>query len=222
MLVDNEFDYEGRSIVCVPEGLPEPGDPSFPDEAARHAATALCASGGGALVLCTSYRILSAMAERLRGRFPFPVRVQGEAPRGELLRLFREEEDGVLIGTGTFWEGIDVPGEALRCVVIDKLPFAPPADPVVAARSRVVRERGGDPFLEYQVPAAVLALRQGVGRLLRRGDDYGAVVLLDRRIFTRPYGAVFRASLPPVRWTRDTDELTVFFRRFRDGGPKED
>jgi ATP-dependent DNA helicase DinG len=219
IVVDNEFDYEGRCIVCVPEGLPDPGDPTFPDEAARCASDALVASGGGALVLCTSYRILAAMGERLRGRFPWPVLVQGDAPRGELLNRFREEHDAVLIGTGTFWEGIDVPGESLRCVVIDKLPFAPPADPVVAARSKALRERGGDPFLEYQVPSAVLSFRQGVGRLLRRGDDYGAVVLLDRRIRTRPYGAVFRASIPRVRWTGDPDELPRFFRRFRGGGP---
>ena len=147
--------------------------------------------------------------------------MQGEAPRTHLLRAFREEEDAVLIGTGTFWEGIDVPGESLRCVVIDKLPFAPPADPVVAARIRAVRERGGDPFAEYQVPEAVLALRQGVGRLLRRGDDFGVVAFLDRRVFSRGYGEIFRKNLPEMKWTRDREAVKEFFGRFRRRKPSE-
>jgi ATP-dependent DNA helicase DinG len=215
LIVDNEFDFARKALAYVPAGLPDPGDEGFPSAAARETAAILSISGGGALVLCTSYRTLGALEVLLRDALPFTLYVQGEGPRTHLLRAFREEEDAVLIGTGTFWEGIDVPGESLRCVVIDKLPFAPPADPVVAARVRAVRERGGDPFAEYQLPEAVLALRQGVGRLLRRGDDFGVVALLDHRVLSRSYGAVFRENLPDMPWTRDPGEVKELFRRFR-------
>ncbi len=215
LIVDNEFAFAEQALVYVPDGLPDPGDEAFPGAAARETAEVLRVSGGGALVLCTSYRTLGAMAEGLRGRIPHTLLVQGEAPRTALLRAFREEADAVLIGTGTFWEGIDVPGEALRCVVIDKLPFAPPGDPVVTARMQAIGARGGDPFSEYQVPEAVLALRQGIGRLLRRRDDFGVVALLDRRVFTRGYGALFRDNLPGMPWTRERSSVAAFFRRFR-------
>jgi ATP-dependent DNA helicase DinG len=215
LIVDNEFDFARKALVYVPADLPDPGDEGFPSAAARETAAILSLSGGGALVLCTSYRTLGALEELLRDALPFTLYVQGEGPRMHLLRAFREEEDAVLIGTGTFWEGIDVPGESLRCVIIDKLPFAPPTDPVVAARVRAVRERGGDPFAEYQLPEAVLALRQGVGRLLRRGDDFGVVALLDHRVLSRAYGVVFRENLPEMPWTRDPGAVKDFFRRFR-------
>jgi ATP-dependent DNA helicase DinG len=221
LIVDNEFDFARKALVFVPPGLPDPGEEGFPGAAARETAGILAISGGGALVLCTSYRTLGALEEGLRDSLPFTLYVQGDAPRTQLLRAFREEDDAVLIGTGTFWEGIDVPGESLRCVVIDKLPFAPPNDPVVGARIRAVRDRGGDPFNEYQLPAAVLALRQGVGRLLRRGDDFGVVAILDRRVLTRAYGAAFRENLPGMSWTRDRGEVETFFRRFRGREPNE-
>lgn len=224
LIVDNEFAFAEQALVYVPDGLPDPGDEAFPDAAARETAEILRLSGGGGLVLCTSYRMLGAMAEGLRDRVPHLLLVQGEAPRTALLRAFREDADAVLIGTGTFWEGIDVPGEALRCVVIDKLPFAPPGDPVVTARMQAIGARGGDPFSEYQVPEAVLALRQGIGRLLRRRDDFGVVALLDRRVFTRGYGALFRDNLPGMPWTRERSAVSAFFRRFRlrsAGTPRE-
>lgn len=214
LIVDNEFDFAANALVYVPAGLPDPGDERFPAAAGREAVEILRSSGGGALILCTSHRTLVALAAVLRNGLPFPLLVQGEAPRSHLLRAFKEDADAVLVGTGTFWEGIDVPGESLRCVVIDKLPFAPPNDPVVTARVQAVRRRGGDPFAEYQVPEAVLVLRQGIGRLLRRSDDFGVVALLDRRVLTRAYGAVFRANLPEMRWTRDRSEVSAFFRRF--------
>ncbi|GAB4241643.1 MAG: ATP-dependent DNA helicase [Deltaproteobacteria bacterium] len=219
LIVDNEFDFMGRALFYVPRGLPDPSDPAFPGAAAEETREILSCSGGGALVLCTSYRTLSALTDALRGTLPFPLFTQGDAPRGHLLRAFREGEDTVLIGTGTFWEGVDVPGASLRCVIIDKLPFASPSDPVTSARIRALRDRGVDPFAEYQLPEAVLSLRQGVGRLLRRGDDYGVVALLDRRVSTRGYGGMFRANLPPARWVDDRGEVAAFFRRFR--GPKE-
>jgi ATP-dependent DNA helicase DinG len=223
LIVDNEFDFEGRALFYVPRGIPEPSDPAFSAAAAAETREILDCSGGGALVLCTSYRTLSALTDALRGSLPYTLFVQGDAPRAMLLRAFREGEDTVLIGTGTFWEGIDVPGASLRCVVIDKLPFASPSDPVTSARIRALRERGEDPFEAYQLPEAVLALRQGVGRLLRRGDDYGVVALLDRRVTTRGYGGLFRANLPPMRWTRERADVAAFFRRHRGAGdsPRE-
>ena len=220
LIVDNEFDFAGKAMVYVPRGLPDPGDEGFPAAAAGETADILSLSGGGALVLCTSYRNLGALRERLREAVPFTVFVQGDAPRMDLLRAFRRDRDAVLIGTGTFWEGIDVPGESLRCVVIDKLPFAPPGDPVVTARIRAIRGRGGDPFGEYQVPEAVLALRQGVGRLLRRSDDFGLIAILDRRVVTKGYGAVFRGNLPAMPWTRDRAAAAEFFGRFRAPGAR--
>jgi ATP-dependent DNA helicase DinG len=218
IIVDNEFDFAGRALFYVPGGLPDPSDPAFPVAAAEETREILSCSGGGALVLCTSYRTLSALTDALRGTMPYTLYVQGDAPRAHLLRAFREGEDTVLIGTGTFWEGVDVPGASLRCVVIDKLPFASPSDPVTSARIRALRDRGVDPFTEYQLPEAVLSLRQGVGRLLRRGDDFGVVALLDRRVSTRGYGQLFRANLPSARWTDDRAEVAAFFRRFH-GGP---
>jgi len=214
LIVDNEFDFGSHALGYIPRGIPDPADERFAEAAGREAIEVLRASGGGALVLCTSYRILGSLVAVLREGLPVPVLAQGEGPRHHLLQAFREDRDAVLVGTGTFWEGIDVPGASLRCVVIDKLPFAPPNDPVVTARIRALRESGRDPFLEYQVPEAVLALRQGVGRLLRHGDDFGVVVLLDRRVITRGYGEIFRENLPPMPWTRDRSEVAGFFRRF--------
>jgi ATP-dependent DNA helicase DinG len=219
IIVDNEFDFAERTLFYVPRGLPAPSDPAFPSAASAETRELLDCSGGGALVLCTSYRLLSALEEALRGEVPYTLYVQGDAPRSQLLREFREGVDTVLIGTGTFWEGVDVPGASLRCVIIDKLPFAPPSDPVTSARIRALRDRGVDPFSSYQLPEAVLALRQGVGRLLRRGDDYGVVALLDDRVASRGYGELFRANLPPMKWTRDRSDVAAFFRRFRGAGP---
>ncbi|MGE5248346.1 MAG: ATP-dependent DNA helicase [Verrucomicrobiota bacterium] len=224
LIVDNEFDFAGRALLYVPRGLPDPSDPSFPAAASTETRDLLAYSGGGALILCTSYRTLRALQDALRGEVPYTLYIQGDAPRAQLLQEFREGEDTVLIGTGTFWEGVDVPGASLRCVVIDKLPFASPSDPVTSARIRALRGRGIDPFFAYQLPEAVLALRQGVGRLLRHGDDYGVVALLDDRVASRGYGAVFRENLPPMKWTRDRAEVAAFFERFRGpaGFPREE
>jgi len=215
IIVDNEFNFAERALFYVPKGFPGPSAPEFSSAASSEVRKILECSGGGALILCTSYRTLLALKTALRGEVPYTLLVQGDAPRAQLLKEFREEEDAVLIGTGTFWEGVDVPGESLRCVIIDKLPFASPSDPVTSARILALQRREVDPFFSYQLPEAVLALRQGVGRLLRRGDDYGIVALLDDRIVKRGYGSRFRTNLPPMKWTRDRADIAAFFQRFR-------
>ena len=172
---------------------------------------ALCRiSAGRALVLTSSYRVLNAVADGIRGRVPYEILVQGEAPRERLLARFREEVDSVLVATSTFWQGIDVPGESLSLLVIDKLPFAAPGDPLVEARCERISELGGDWFHEYALPAAVLQLRQGFGRLIRSQADRGVVAILDPRLSSRPYGRAFLESLPPCPVTADRSAVADF------------
>jgi ATP-dependent DNA helicase DinG len=180
--------------------MPEPQHPSFARKFIDACAPLIEASGGRAFLLYTSYRALSEGVAALEARFPepkFPILVQGQAPREALLHRFRELGNAVLLATGSFWEGVDVKGDALSIVAIDKLPFASPDDPLLKARLEGIRRRGGNPFLEYQLPQAVLALKQGVGRLIRDVDDFGVIVIGDPRVVTKPYGSVFLDSLPP-------------------------
>ena len=197
--IDSPFDYSSQARLFLPPRMPEPLDPAFADEFIRACAPLLLACGGRAFLLYTSYRGLAEGVRALKTRFPeppFPVLVQGEAPREALLNRFRELGNAVLLATGSFWEGVDVKGEALSIVAIDKLPFAAPDDPLLKARLEGIRRRGGNPFYEYQLPQAVLALKQGVGRLIRDFDDYGVIVIGDPRISTKGYGRVFLDSLP--------------------------
>jgi ATP-dependent DNA helicase DinG len=189
--VGSPFDFAGQALLYLPQGLPEPRDPGATDRVADEL------SAGRALVLTSSYRALDTVAARLRGRIGHPLLVQGDAPRERLLERFREDVDSVLVATGTFWQGVDVPGEALSLLVIDKLPFQPPDDPLVEARCERIAAEGGDWFSDYALPAAVLQLRQGFGRLIRSRADRGAVCVLDPRVRTRAYGRVFLDSLPP-------------------------
>ncbi|MGH7490351.1 MAG: ATP-dependent DNA helicase, partial [bacterium] len=168
------------------------------------------ASGGRAFLLFTSHRALQEAADRLRGALDFPLLVQGEAPRHRLLEEFRELGNAVLLGTSSFWEGVDVKGRALSLVAIDRLPFASPGDPVFKARLDALRRQGRDPFMEHQLPLAVIALKQGAGRLIRDATDTGVLMLCDPRLTGKGYGRVFMASLPPMRRTRDLDEVQVF------------
>ena len=173
---------------------------------------ALCRiSSGRALVLTSSYRALEAVATGIRGRVPYEILVQGEAPRERLLERFREEVDSVLVATSTFWQGIDVPGESLSLLVIDKLPFAAPGDPLVEARCERIDALGGDWFLEYALPAAVLQLRQGCGRLIRSHGDRGVIAILDPRMRSRPYGRAFLESLPPCPVASERAAVADFF-----------
>jgi ATP-dependent DNA helicase DinG len=197
--IDSPFDYSSQARLFLPPRMPEPLDPAFADEFIRACAPLLLACGGRAFLLYTSYRGLAEGVRALKTRFPeppFPVLVQGEAPREALLNRFRELGNAVLLATGSFWEGVDVKGEALSIVAIDKLPFAAPDDPLLKARLEGIRRRGGNPFYEYQLPQAVLALKQGVGRLIRDFDDYGVIVIGDPRISTKSYGRVFLDSMP--------------------------
>jgi ATP-dependent DNA helicase DinG len=180
--------------------MPDPQHPSYARKFIDACAPLIEASGGGAFLLYTSYRALAEGVAALEARFPqppFPVLVQGQAPREALLTRFRELGNAVLLATGSFWEGVDVKGEALSIVAIDKLPFASPDDPLLKARLEGIRRRGGNPFLEYQLPQAVLSLKQGVGRLIRDFEDFGVIVLGDPRLLTKAYGSVFLNSLPP-------------------------
>jgi len=210
------FDYERQALLYVPEGLPDPSSPAYTDAVIDAALPVLRAAGGRAFVLCTTLRALRRCAERLRELFekhelPFPLLVQGEGSRSELLERFRALGNAVLVGSQSFWEGIDVRGEALSLVIIDKLPFAPPDDPVLAARLDALSRRGGNPFMDYQLPAAVISLKQGAGRLIRDETDRGVLMLCDPRLITKPYGKRIWRSLPAFARTRDGAQAVGFF-----------
>jgi ATP-dependent DNA helicase DinG len=215
--IDSPFDYERQGLLYLPPGLPDPGSAAHVEAVIATALPLIDASHGGAFVLFTSHRALARAAALLRTQWgdPAPHRlyVQGEAPRERLLEDFRADGDGVLLGTASFWEGVDVQGEALRLVIIDKLPFASPEDPLVKARVEHLQMQGGNAFRDYQLPEAALALKQGVGRLIRSEDDFGAVAICDPRLTGRSYGKVFLAALPPMRVTREIDETLKFLRR---------
>ncbi len=205
-VLDSPFDYRTQALLYTPTTLPEPLDPTFTHEAAQEI-EALCAiTGGRAFVLFTSLRNMREVWQRLRARLPYRVLLQGERPKGALVAAFREEPS-VLFASQSFWEGVDIAGEALSLVIIDKLPFASPGDPVVSARIELLRQRGAEPFASYQVPQAALSLRQGFGRLIRTQRDRGIMALLDRRIVTKGYGKRLLASLPPCPRTGERAEL---------------
>ncbi|MGE3547470.1 MAG: ATP-dependent DNA helicase, partial [Kofleriaceae bacterium] len=194
LLVSSPFDYARQAILYVPRDLPPVND-GFSAAAADRVRDLLAVTHGRAFLLFTSHRALREAATRLAD-VPYPRLVQGDAPRAALVDRFRTTPHAVLFGTASFWEGVDVPGDALSLVVIDKLPFAPHTDPLIAARMSAVAEAGGDPFATIQLPAAAIALKQGFGRLIRRRDDRGIVAILDGRIVTRSYGRVFMETLP--------------------------
>jgi ATP-dependent DNA helicase DinG len=215
--IPSPFDFGSQAMLYLPEGMPEPSQPGYVDAVIDASVPLLDASGGGAFLLFTSHRALAQGAARLRatwdGAVERPLLVQGEGPRERLLREFREHGDAVLLGTASFWEGVDVKGEALRLVIIEKLPFASPDDPLTKARIEHLQRSGGNAFRDYQLPEAVLALKQGVGRLIRSETDRGMIVICDPRLLGKSYGRVFRASLPEMPVTRERAEATRFLRR---------
>jgi ATP-dependent DNA helicase DinG len=205
------FDFARQALLYLPRGLPaDPNDPAHTDAVLDAAAPVLEASGGRAFLLFTTLRALRRAHERLRGMLPYPLLVQGTGSRSELLARFRSLGNAVLLGAQSFWEGVDVRGEALSVVVIDKLPFAPPDDPVLAARIEAIRARGGNPFTELQLPQAVLSLKQGAGRLIRDESDRGVLMLCDPRLATKAYGRQILKSLPPMKITRELAEVRSF------------
>jgi len=209
--LDSPFDYINNSLLWLPEDLPEPREVSFVPDLLAQVKPVLEASRGRAFMLFTSHRALKRAAELLDGDINHPLFVQGQMPRSMLLEAFRESGDGILLGTASFWGGVDVMGEALSLVIIDKLPFAPPNDPVMDARSKQLRQHGGNPFMELFLPQAVITLKQGAGRLIRDVNDRGALVICDRRLNTMGYGGVFLDSLPPMPQTTDRARVVEFF-----------
>jgi ATP-dependent DNA helicase DinG len=219
------YALERNGLVYLPPDMPSPSDPKHTGRMLEALLPLLDLTAGGMFCLFTSHRALAAarrwLAERPRALGARTLLVQGEAPRDDLLRRFREHGDAVLLGTGTFWEGVDVRGPALSIVAIDKLPFASPGDPLMLARLEHIRRNGGNGFTEHQLPQAAIALKQGAGRLLRDGNDYGVVVICDPRIVTRSYGSVFLKSLAPMPATSSLDAVREFFAAHAAAPPAE-
>jgi ATP-dependent DNA helicase DinG len=209
--VSSEFDYTRQALLYLPRRVPSPKAPAFIQAAAREVIEIVKRSRGRAFVLFTSYGVLRAVQPLVELALPYPILVQGTAPRTQLIERFRTTPNAVLLATSSFWQGVDVVGEALSCVVVDKLPFASPGDPVTAARIEAINARGGDAFADYQVPLAILTLQQGLGRLIRHRTDRGVLAVLDPRLRTMGYGRRFLASLPPAPVTDDLDAVERFF-----------
>ena len=208
----SEFDYTRQTILYLPRRMPDPRSPRFAAAVAREALDILRRTQGRAFVLFTSYHALRSVRDLVEPALDFPLFVQGTAPRSTLLEQFRSTPHAVLFATSSFWQGVDVMGEALSCVIVDKLPFASPGDPITAARMEAVQLRGGNPFSDYQVPLAIVALQQGLGRLIRHRQDRGVLAVLDPRLKTMAYGRRFLDSLPPAPVTHDLNDIEEFFR----------
>jgi ATP-dependent DNA helicase DinG len=213
LVVPSHFRYSEQALLYLPPEMPDPRDPQFQDEATKCIRRVLEITQGRAFCLFTSYQQMRDIYDRLLMELPFPLLLQGNAPRKALIEEFRVTPNAVLLGTSSFWQGVDVQGEALSCVIIDRLPFAVPTDPVVQARMRAIEENGGMPFFEYQVPSAVITLKQGFGRLVRSLEDRGVLVLLDPRLQKQRYGRIFLESLPPYRVTQNIMDVEAFFQQ---------
>jgi len=211
-ILDSHFDYPRQALLYTPLHLPDPREPDFARLAAEEVVQLLKTTRGRAFVLFTSYAQMRDVYERVRPRVRYPLLLQGSMPRTEMLERFRATPHAVLFGTSSFWQGVDVQGEQLSAVLIDRLPFAVPTDPVTAARIRQINEEGGNAFTDYQVPQAVITLKQGFGRLIRSESDRGVLVMLDHRMMRKPYGRVFLESLPPYHKTNRLEDVKVFMR----------
>jgi len=211
MVAPSAFNYEKQAIIYLPKAMPDPRSPEFTQLAAGEIVKILQVTNGRAFVLATSNLSMNALYELVSSRVNFPCFVQGSMSKTGLLEKFRETPNAVLFATASFWQGVDVQGEQLSCVIIDKLPFAVPSDPIVSARSRFIDENGGKSFFDYSVPQAVINLKQGIGRLIRSSSDKGVIAILDPRLRTKGYGRDFLTSLPRMRITSDLNEVTRIF-----------
>jgi ATP-dependent DNA helicase DinG len=207
----SEFNFERQAILYLPTRMPDPRSPEFGSAAGREVVNILKRTRGRAFVLFTSYATLRDVQAIAEMALDYPIFVQGTAPRSQLLTQFRETPNSVLLATSSFWQGVDVVGDALSCVIVDKLPFASPGDPITSARIDAVRARGGEPFAEYQVPLAILTLQQGLGRLIRHRQDRGVLAVLDPRLRSKGYGRRFLASMPPAPIVTDLNAVEAFF-----------
>jgi ATP-dependent DNA helicase DinG len=215
MIAESIFDFEHQAVLYLPERMPDPRSPQWAAAAAAEVIKIVNATAGRAFVLSTSLSGMKELFERAAPELDYPCFVQGSASKGALLKTFRNTPGAVLFATSSFWQGVDVRGEQLSCVIIDKLPFAVPSDPVVAARQRYIEEQGGSSFYEYSVPQAIISLKQGLGRLIRSTTDRGVLAVLDPRLRTKMYGQTFLQSLPPCRITSNVDELARVFERYQ-------
>lgn len=213
LILESPFDLARQAVLFVPKRFPEPRDESFPAQFVEVARSLLDVTAGRAFLLFTSFANLRRVHQSLRGSVPYPLLAQGDAPRHVLLERFRSTPGAVLLATSSFWHGVDVQGDALSLVVIDKLPFDVPSDPIVSARIEAIRSAGGAPFAKYQLPAAVIDLKQGLGRLIRSRQDRGLLAVMDVRLRTRPYGRVFINSLPPFPVIHEIEAARAFFGR---------
>jgi ATP-dependent DNA helicase DinG len=210
-VVASHFDYSEQAMLYVPPDLPDPRTPQFAGRAAERIRQLLEITRGRAFCLFTSYAQMNEIYNRLLGELEYPMLLQGDAPKNALLEEFRLTPNAVLFATSSFWQGVDVQGEQLSCVIIDRLPFAVPSDPVVAARAHAINCEGGNAFFQYHVPAAVITLKQGFGRLIRSLHDRGLLALLDNRILKKSYGRIFVESLPNYRKTTEMAQVEKFF-----------
>ena len=207
----SHFFFREQTLMYIPKDLPPPSDPDFGPKAATRILDILRITSGRALVLFTSYYNLNLAHQLLKGEIPYTVFKQGEAPRSLLLEEFKRDTHSVLLATGSFWQGVDVPGEALSCLIIDKLPFDSPGEPIVAGRIESIRKRNGNPFMEYQLPSAIISLKQGLGRLIRNTSDQGVLSILDIRMINSRYGRFFFDSLPPIPLSHELSDIKRFF-----------
>ncbi len=216
VILDSPFDYARQTMLYIPRSIPEPNAPGFTDALIPVLEEILVQTKGRAFVLFTSHKNMEAVHGQMRNRIPFPLLIQGSKPKSRLLEEFRRRKGSVLFATSSFWEGVDVQGEALSCVIVDRLPFAPPNDPVVSARIEKLKKQGREAFYSFQVPMAVIALKQGLGRLIRTRSDRGILCVLDLRILTKPYGKMFRRSLYQSPLHRDPQDIEAFFASDKD------
>jgi len=211
MIAESIFDFENQAVLYLPAKMPDPRSPDWGAAAAAEVIKIVNATEGRAFVLSTSFAGMNELYERVASQIDYPCFLQGTASKSALLNKFRATPNAVLFATSSFWQGVDVRGEQLSCVIIDKLPFAVPSDPIIAARQRAIDDQGGSSFNEYSVPQAVISLKQGLGRLIRSTSDRGVLAVLDPRVRTKVYGQQFLKSLPPCRVTSKIDELHSVF-----------